>query len=196
MERVRRLVWNLSSYSNSRIVEVAKGFVDTSKESPALAGECHKTYLDCLVGAFSAREARRCLALLYICNEIVTMAPDDESWRTMLSGAMLKYVPLVCELALRQREYNVVLNVMQLPAVWKGQGLFDAEACDEMTALCHIHHRFHPTPHPHYTPCTAHPANAARQTHTPFPTLHMLHPGAKCIPRARSSWSLTLRHSP
>ena len=142
MERVRRLVWNISNYSNSRIVEVAKGFVDTSKESPTLAGECHKTYRECLEGAYSAREARRCLALLYICNEIVTMAPDDESWRTVLSGAMVKYVPLVCDLALRQQEYNVVLNVMRLPAVWKAQGLFDAEACEEMKALCDIHHRY------------------------------------------------------
>ena len=184
MERVRHLVWNLSSYSNSRIVEVAKGFVDTSKESPALAGECHKTYLECLEGAFSAREARRCLALLYISHEIVTMAPEDESWRAVLSGAMLKYVPLVCELALRQREYNVVLNVMRLPEVWKSQGLFDAEVCNEMTTVCRIHHRCYSSPI-HIIPLASDTgaANAAHQNPyaaraTPWYQVHqeLVHP--------------------
>ena len=141
MDRLRLLVWKLSSYSNSRIVEVAKGFVDTSRESPALASECHRTFIDCLEGAFSGLEARRCLALLYVCNEIVTMAPCDEGWRASLSAAMLKYVPIVCELALRQNELNVVLNVMRLPGVWKQQQLFAADACDEMKALCEMHHR-------------------------------------------------------
>lgn len=103
LERLRMLIWNLSSYSNSRIVEIAKGLVEIGKESPNMAIGCQKTYVDCLEGSFQAGESQRCLALLYVCNTILSLVPRDESWQAVLSNAMSKYVPLIFALALRQQ---------------------------------------------------------------------------------------------
>lgn len=141
MDRLRVLIWNLAGYSNSRIVEIANGFVQTSRESDAMAGHSHKAYVDCLESAYTSCETRRCLALLYVCNEILTMAPNDESWKAVLSKAMSKYVPLICALALRHRENNVVLNVMRLPSVWKQHSVFKAEMCDYMKVQCDVQHQ-------------------------------------------------------
>lgn len=102
-ERLRVLVWNLTSYSNIQIVKIAKGFVEIDKESSTLVGVSHKAYLDCLEGCSQAGESRRCLALLYVCNEILVLVPGDESWQVLLAQAMSKYVPLICSLALRQQ---------------------------------------------------------------------------------------------
>ena len=100
-EQLRILIWSLSSYSNSRIVQIAKAFIDLSKESPSMAIGCHKAYVDYLERSYAGGEARRCLALLYVCNEILTLEPTDERWQAVLADAMSKYVPLICELALR-----------------------------------------------------------------------------------------------
>jgi len=102
-ERLRVLVWNLTSYSNIQIVKIAKGFIEIDKESSTLVGVSHKAYLDCLEGCSQAGESRRCLALLYVCNEILVLVPGDESWQVLLAQAMSKYVPLICSLALRQQ---------------------------------------------------------------------------------------------
>eukprot|EP00277_Geminigera_cryophila_P028269 CAMPEP_0179470068 /NCGR_PEP_ID=MMETSP0799-20121207/50591_1 /TAXON_ID=46947 /ORGANISM="Geminigera cryophila, Strain CCMP2564" /LENGTH=290 /DNA_ID=CAMNT_0021276895 /DNA_START=457 /DNA_END=1326 /DNA_ORIENTATION=+ len=140
-ERLRVLVWNLTSYSNIQIVKIAKGFVEIDKESSTLVGVSHKAYLDCLEGCSQAGESRRCLALLYVCNEILVLVPGDESWQVLLAQAMSKYVPLICSLALRQQESNVVLNVMRLPVVWKQQEVFSADLCDQMKAQCEVYQR-------------------------------------------------------
>jgi hypothetical protein len=102
-EQLRMQIWSLSSYSNSRIVHIAKTFIDLSKESTSVASGCHKAYLDYLERSYAGGEARRCLALLYVCNEILTLDPTDERWQSVLADAMSKYVPLICELALRQQ---------------------------------------------------------------------------------------------
>jgi hypothetical protein len=52
-ERLRREIRNLSSYSNNRIVEIGKGFVDISKQSAAMAAACHKAFVDCLASAYT-----------------------------------------------------------------------------------------------------------------------------------------------
>eukprot|EP00277_Geminigera_cryophila_P030521 CAMPEP_0173057328 /NCGR_PEP_ID=MMETSP1102-20130122/675_1 /TAXON_ID=49646 /ORGANISM="Geminigera sp., Strain Caron Lab Isolate" /LENGTH=286 /DNA_ID=CAMNT_0013922823 /DNA_START=570 /DNA_END=1427 /DNA_ORIENTATION=- len=140
-ERLRGLIWNLTSYSNIQIVEIAKGFVEIGKESPTLAGGCHTAYLDCLEGCLQAGESRRCLALLYVCNEILALVSGDESWQAVLAKAMSEYVPLVCSLALRQQENNVVLNVLRLPTVWKQEEVFNADLCDQMKAQCEVYQR-------------------------------------------------------
>lgn len=106
-EQLRILVWNLTSYSNSRIVQIAKAFVDLSKESPAMASGCHKAYREFLERSLAMRESRRCLALLYVCNEILTLDPLDEGWQGVLADAMLKSVPLICELATRQQVHDI-----------------------------------------------------------------------------------------
>jgi hypothetical protein len=141
LERLRLLIWNLSSYSNSRIVEIAKGFVDMSKESETMAGDSHQAFVDCLSSSYAAGESRRCLALLYVCNEILTSCPREDSWHAVLATAISKYVPLICGLALRQQENNVVLNVMRLPEVWKQHEVFTAELCNQMKVQCDIHHQ-------------------------------------------------------
>ena len=102
-ERLRELVLKLASYSNAKIVEIATGFVEMSKESPATEGNAHKLYVDSFEGAFARGESHRCLALLYVCNEILTTVPEDESWRAVLAKAMTTYLPLICGLALRQK---------------------------------------------------------------------------------------------
>ena len=106
-EHLRILVWNLTSYSNSRIVQIAKAFVDMSKESPTIASGCHKAYREFLERSLAMGESRRCLALLYVCNEILTLDPLDEDWQAVLADAMLKSVPLICELATRQQVRDV-----------------------------------------------------------------------------------------
>jgi hypothetical protein len=141
LEQLLLLIWNLSSYSNSGIVEIAKGFVDLSKGSAIMAGDSHQAFVDCLAGSYTAGESRRCLALLYVCNEILSSCPREDSWHTVLAKAMSKFVPLICELALRQQENNVVLNAMRLPEVWKQQEMFSPELCNQMRVQCEIYHQ-------------------------------------------------------
>jgi len=138
LERTRMLIGSLVGFSNARIEQIAQGFVQSSKKSESMAIHSHKAYIDCLESVFSLRDTRRCLAMLYVCNEIRTIVPYDDSWQAVLSNAMSQYVPRICALALRQWDNNVVLNVMRLPSLWKMHSLFKPEICNRMDAQCKI----------------------------------------------------------
>ena len=107
-QRLRTMCMNLAGYSNQHIVEIAKGFVETSKESVAMASECQKTYVESLQNALAAEDPRRCLALLYVCNEMLTVGRADQSWQAVLSKAIKRFLPLICVLALNLQVFAAV----------------------------------------------------------------------------------------
>mmetsp|Transcript_19483 Transcript_19483/g.64535 ORF Transcript_19483/g.64535 Transcript_19483/m.64535 type:complete len:180 (-) Transcript_19483:3784-4323(-) len=139
LKKLKESIRGLNSYSNSKIVDISKHFLELSTVNESAA---HKMYVESLRENVSTGQARRCLALFYVANEILQQSPKNDKWREVLADALVKLLPQVCSIALEKEENNVVLNVMRLPNVWSQNKLVPEDSCSEMRALCEQHYNY------------------------------------------------------
>mmetsp|Transcript_19481 Transcript_19481/g.64525 ORF Transcript_19481/g.64525 Transcript_19481/m.64525 type:complete len:112 (-) Transcript_19481:4194-4529(-) len=92
LKKLKESIRGLNSYSNSKIVDISKHFLELSTVNESAA---HKMYVESLRENVSTGQARRCLALFYVANEILQQSPKNDKWREVLADALVKLLPQV-----------------------------------------------------------------------------------------------------
>eukprot|EP00286_Rhodomonas_abbreviata_P012822 CAMPEP_0181328068 /NCGR_PEP_ID=MMETSP1101-20121128/22481_1 /TAXON_ID=46948 /ORGANISM="Rhodomonas abbreviata, Strain Caron Lab Isolate" /LENGTH=177 /DNA_ID=CAMNT_0023436857 /DNA_START=193 /DNA_END=723 /DNA_ORIENTATION=- len=140
LENLDLLLQSLNGYSNAKIVHIAQVILHGSR------GDCHGPYLQAYVKALDTSccvgDVRRCLAFFYVANEILQNTRNDRGWNSALANVLSKYLPRVCAIACEKHiEWNVPMNILRLPGVWRKDGIFPPEFCDKLQAMCEATYR-------------------------------------------------------